>query len=143
MSRSGYVDDWDDNNSINLYRGTVTRALRGKRGQAFLLEMLLALDAMPVKELVAEAIVRDSEHVCAMGAVAVARRLDVSAIDMEDGGEVGAVFGIARAMACEIAYENDECGRPKETPAERWTRMRAWVASEIRTEAPPPAEAAP
>lgn len=131
MSRSGYVDDYDDVGSLNLYRGTVARAMRGKRGQAFLREMAAALDAMPVKELVAGEVVRDSEHVCAMGSVALARKLDVSTLDVEDGDKVGATFGIARALACEIAYENDECGSHKETPGERWTRMRAWVDAHL------------
>lgn len=131
MSRSGYSEDCEH---LALWRGTVTRAINGKRGQAFLREMAAALDAMPVKELVADVVVRDNEHVCAIGAVAVARKLDVSDLDIYDGEEVGKKFGIARHLACEIAYENDERGPYKgETPAERWTRMRAWVAANLRT----------
>ena len=142
MSRSGYSDDCDDVR-FNLYRANVDRAIAGKRGQAFLREMAAALDAMPVKELVAEEIVRDSEHVCAMGAVALARGLDVSAVDPEDPDTVAGKLGITRILACEIAYENDENaplyapGPPgpagewtrltPETPAQRWQRMRKWV----------------
>jgi hypothetical protein len=47
MSRSGYSDDhseWD----LIRWRGAVASAIRGKRGQAFLRELLVALDAMPV-----------------------------------------------------------------------------------------------
>lgn len=138
MSRSGYSDDCDN---LGLYRANVARTIRGKRGQAFLREMAAALDALPVKELVAEDIVRDSEHVCALGSVALARKLDVSTIDPEDPDTVSATFGITSILAREIAYENDECGPsayergadgdwkrpPPETPAERWTRMRKWV----------------
>ena len=138
MSRSGYVDDYDDAGLLNLYRGTVARAIRGRRGQAFLREMAAALDAMPVKELVADEVVRDSQHVCAMGAVALARGLDVSRLEVEDGDAVGNTFGIARALACEIAYENDECGDRfrdgklhAETPEERWQRMRKWVSEHL------------
>lgn len=139
MSRSGYTDDYDGG-ALNLWRANVDRAIAGKRGQAFLREMAVALDAMPVKELVADEVVRDSEHVCAMGAVALARGLDVSELDPDDSDTVAAKFGIARALACEIAYENDEHRRlyeraadgswkrpPDETPAERWQRMRKWV----------------
>jgi hypothetical protein len=129
------VDDYDDIGSLNLYRANVDRALGGKRGQAFLREMLAALDAMPVKELVADEIVRDETHVCAIGAVALARKLDVSRLDVTDQDEVAKVFGVARAMAAEIAYENDECGRGQETPEQRWVRMRQWVSEQI---APPP-----
>ena len=130
MSRSGYNDDYDDIGSLNLYRANVDRALSGKRGQAFLREMVAALDAMPVKELVADELVRDATHVCAIGAVAVARKVDVSGLDVTDQDAVAKAFGIARAMAAEIAYENDESGRA-ETPAQRWERMRAWARGQI------------
>ena len=100
MGRSGYVEDFDDEGgSINLYRGSVERSIRGKRGQAFLREMAAALDAMPVKELIGGELVRDAEHVCAIGSVAVARGLDVSELDEYDGETVGKTFGIAESMA--------------------------------------------
>lgn len=139
MSRSGYSDDCENTGALNLYRANVARAFGGKRGQAFLREMAAALDAMPVKELVADDIVRDGTHVCAIGSVALARKMNVSDLDVYDGDAVAKRFGIARAMACEIAYENDE-RRPydfdahryrEETPAERWQRMRKWVAEQI------------
>lgn len=132
MSRSGYSDEGDN---LGLWRHAVERALRGKRGQAFLREMAAALDAMPTKELVAEEVVRDSEHVCALGSVALARKLDVSNLDIYDGEDMGQAFGISRAMAQEIAYMNDEWVRPgRETNAERWTRMRKWVDENTRAE---------
>jgi hypothetical protein len=134
MSRSGYRDDYDYNGALNRWRANVNRSIGGKRGQSFLREMASALDAMPVKELVADEVVRDSEHVCAMGAVAVARGLDVSRLDVEDAEEVGKTFGIAGAMAREISFENDERAAwagHKETPAERWTRMRKWVSDNL------------
>ena len=135
MSRSGYTDDCEHTGALNLYRANVDRSILSKRGQAFLREMVAALDAMPVKELVAEEIVRDSEHVCAMGAVALARGLNVSELEVDDGEAVGRTFGISRVLACEIAYENDERGAwtgTKETPAERWTRMRKWASDQLR-----------
>jgi hypothetical protein len=139
MSRSGYSDDYDDMGAINLYRANVDRTMSGKRGQAFLREMAAALDALPVKKLIAGDIVQDDQHVCAIGSVALARKLDVSNLDVYDGDAVGDTFGITRMLACEIAYENDECGRMyvdgefrPETPAERWQRMRAWVAAHLR-----------
>ena len=140
MSRSGYSEDCEN---IGLWRGAVERAIRGKRGQAFLREMAAALDAMPVKELVADDVVRDSEHVCAMGAVVVARKLDVTEVDVYDADDTAELLGIAGALAKEVAYENDECGDRvetegppryvggivfrRETAAERWMRMRKWV----------------
>ena|SRR5258706_13078469 len=135
MSRSGYTDDCEN---MGLWRGAVERAIRGKRGQAFLREMAAALDAMPVKELIAGEVIRDNEHVCAIGSVALARKMDVSELEIYDGESVGQAFGVARALACEIAYENDERSNVYEngtsrveTPAERWLRMRKWVAASI------------
>jgi hypothetical protein len=97
MSRSGYTDDCEQN-LLNIYRANVDRAIAGKRGQAFLREMAAALDAMPVKELVAGEIVRDSEHVCALGSVALARGMDVSNLDPADPDTVANVFGITRML---------------------------------------------
>jgi hypothetical protein len=129
MSRHGYVDDYDKDGTGGLYRGAVVRAFRGKRGQDFLREMAAALDAMPVKELVAGEIVRDGAHVCAIGSVAVARGRDVAKLDVEDWEAVAKTFGIANSMVREITYENDD--GPRETDAERWTRMRKWVDRKI------------
>ncbi len=46
-------------------------------------------------------------------------------------------------QAVDQAYENDECGGGwvankyrEETPAERWTRMRKWVAEHLHAEVP-------
>jgi hypothetical protein len=135
MSRSGYNDDCDDDEKIGLYRQAVDRSIRGKRGQAFLREMAAAMDAMPAKELIAEQLVSDSGEVCAIGAVCQARGLDVSDVDYEENPEaVAEAVGIATALAAEIQYWNDEGSWKPETPAERWQRMRKWVAENIRGE---------
>jgi hypothetical protein len=134
VSRSGYTEDC---NHLELYRGAVLRAIRGKRGQRLLLEMGRALDAMPVKELVAETIVAEGQ-VCALGSVAVARGMDVAELDVHDGEAVGKAFGIAESLAREIAYENDEGSYRCETPAERWKRMRAWGNAHLLPVDPPP-----
>lgn len=131
MSRSGYSCDLGSR-ELNLWRATVERSIRGKRGQAFLREMVAALDAMPVKELVDGDIVRDEQHVCAIGSVALARKLNVKEIDPSDRDAVGQTFGIAPALAAEIAFENDDdFGYGDKTPADRWKRMRSWAASKL------------
>ena len=68
----------------------------------------------------------------------MARKMDVSSLEIYDGESVGEAFGIARALACEIAYENDEGGTMRETPTERWQRMRKWVTDHIRESAADP-----
>jgi hypothetical protein len=125
MSRSGYSDDCDN---LPLWRGAVRRAINGKRGQAFLREMLAALDAMPEKRLIDEDLIHDGA-VCAIGSVGAARGIDMSKIDAHDSEQVANAFGIAPAMAAEIEYQNDEMApywKGPETPEQRWQRMRQW-----------------
>lgn len=131
MSRSGYIDDGDDC-LFNLWRGTVANATYGKRGQKLLRDMLTALDAMPKKELIIGDLVRDDGSCCALGALAKARKMDVSKIDPDDVWHVAEEFGIARSLAAEIVYMNDEASFDIETPAKRFDRMRAWVSSQIK-----------
>jgi hypothetical protein len=135
MSRSGYCEDYGDDDQLAMgrYRASVSRALNGRRGQAFLREMVAALDAMPAHELAAEVLVKDGAA-CAIGAVALARGVDVSGLDPEDAEKVGKTFGIAETMVREIVFENDDdFGGGRETPAARWTRMRAWAVANLRS----------
>ena len=129
MSRSGYTDEPDSEWQL-MYRGRVASALRGKRGQAFLRELLAALDAMPEKALITDALVCE-RGVCAIGAVAQYRGIDVSGVDPEASDYVASLFDIAEAMACEIAYLNDEHWAP-ETPHQRWQRMRDWCLAHLK-----------
>lgn len=136
MSRSGYMDDWDGDDWVAaLCLGRVARAMKGKRGQAFLKEMLATLDAMPEKRLIANELETAEGAVCAIGSVGKARGVDMTKLDPEDPDGVAAAFGIAPSMAREIVYMNDEGGDYKETPEARFARIRGWVVSEIK--APP------
>lgn len=125
-----------------MWRGAVESAIRGKRGQAFLKEMLSALDAMPEKRLIANSLEQPQDGaVCALGAVGRARGLDMKPFVRDDdddydagpdGDDMASLFGIAAAMACEIMHVNDEDGRHKETPEQRFNRVRRWVERKIR-----------
>jgi len=130
MSRHGLIDAGDCEH-YNLYRGTVTRILRSKRGQAFLKELAAAMDAMPEKVLIASELINDEGDCCAIGVICKAHDIDVQKIDYEEPEQVGAAVGIARQMAAEIEFENDE-GVWQETPDQRWQRMRRWVAAHIK-----------
>ena len=125
MSRSGYSDDYDDNWGLIKWRGMVASATRGKRGQVLLRDLLAALDAMPVKALVAHELETEQGDVCALGAVGKARGVDLSALDPEEPEQVAGAFNIAPCLAQEIVYENDEGDSWKETPEHRWELMRA------------------
>lgn len=145
MSRSNYSDDigggWED----NLWRGAVRRALQGKRGQAFLREMLEALDALHDKALIEEELYSEGS-VCAIGSVGLKRGIEMTDLDPENYTAIAKRFGIAESMVREIEYENDEIGNhwhlssegkycwKNETPEERFIRVRAWVVSQIRVD---------
>lgn len=143
MSRSGYSDDLDQWDLIR-WRGAVTSAIRGKRGQAFLRELLAALDALPEKRLARDLFTRSDGCVCALGAVAKVRGIDTTPLEPgeDDYGEVdtesvGATFGIPRALAAEIMYLNDEgiWDSGPDTPEvqfRRWQYVRKWVVGNVR-----------
>jgi hypothetical protein len=128
MSRAGYSDDYDQWASIK-WRGQVASAIRGKRGQAFLMELLDALEAMPEKRLIADALRHDG-HVCAIGAVGARRGIDLEALDIHDYDRIAEVFGIAHQLVQEIEFENDEGGFV--SPEARWQHMHAWAMARLR-----------
>lgn len=147
MSRSGYSDGIE-NWSLIRWRGQVTSATRGKRGQALLKELLAALDAMPDKRIGSGALVDATTcSLCTLGVALQARGIDPESIDRMFDDEFGLAedpdsgigatraaalaLDIAEPLAKEIAFENDEGSWVTETPEARWHRMREWVASQI------------
>lgn len=141
MSRSGYSDDCSGFDLI-MYRGQVEKAIAGRDGQAFLIEMIESLDALEKKELVPNSFV-SHEGVCALGSVAVKRGLDTSKIDLDDdvAWEASRMFKISSKLAAEIMFLNDERGGGysyatnsyvQETPAQRWARIREWAVSNLK-----------
>lgn len=169
MSRSGYTDDCDDQWALIRWRGAVNSAIKGKRGQQALREILAALDALPEKRLASESLVTAEGECCTLGALGKARGIDLEPIDPEDRESVARAFGISEALAAEIMYENDEyidewewvkvdiCGpvRPhypdwgrqykdvrvpvRNAAERRWRHMRAWVEQHIATPTSGPA----
>jgi hypothetical protein len=131
MSRAGYDDGCEDWWQHIRWRGAVTSAFRGKRGQAFLRETLAALDALPHQRLIREELTDGMGEVCAIGAVGLARGVDMSEMDSYDHGSVAGAFGISSTMTREIFYENDEWR--SETPEQRFQRMRRWVSDQIKS----------
>lgn len=130
MSRSGYTDDCDSQWELIRWRGAVASALRGKRGQVFLREMLAALDALPEKKLIRNDLEREGA-VCAIGSVGKARGIDMSKIDPDDRETVAATFGLVGALAYEVMYVNDDDGPYNETPEARYARVRRWAESQL------------
>lgn len=131
MSRSGYSDDNDDPLVYGRWRAQVASSIRGKRGQAFLRELIEALDALPEKRLIANDLVEEGS-VCAIGSVGLRRGVDMSRVDPDDPYQVAAAFGITHQLAAEIEYENDEAPPYNETPERRWERMRGWAIANLK-----------
>ena len=117
MSRSGYTNDGDN---FAMWRGQVANAIRGKRGQALLLDMVKALDAMPQKQLFQGHLVASDGGVCALGAVGLARGVDMQQFERHidiDGyaddpqglaDDLGRTLNAAHQLIMEIQYLNDE-----------------------------------
>ena len=129
MGRSGYNDDietWD----LIRWRGQVASAMRGKRGQAFLLEMWKAMQALPEPKLI-EGELEAEGAVCALGSVGKARGIDMTGLDPEDYDRVAQIFDIPHQLAQEIMWMNDEAWyRP--TSEERFERMKKWIEENLR-----------
>lgn len=132
MSRSGYNEDCDNDWSLIRWRGQVASAIRGKRGQAFLRELVEALDAMPEKRLIKNEL-REPEtgEVCALGAIGAKRGIALEELDPEDYDTIAAKFGVAHQLVQEIEWVNDdECWA--RSPEDRWQQMRAWAIENLK-----------
>ncbi|MDE2469410.1 MAG: hypothetical protein KGL35_11855 [Bradyrhizobium sp.] len=154
MSRSGYDNDGDyEPWSHIMWRGQVASAIRGKRGQSFLRELVAALDAMPEKRLIAHNLIvspadtygpppewqfyrdikADSEcGVCAIGAVGVKRGVNLYSLDPDNYNSIADAFGIAPQLVQEIECINDDTWFGANTPEARWQRVRDWAAARIK-----------
>lgn len=130
MGRAGYSEDIDQWALIK-WRGQVASATRGARGQRLLRDLLTALDAMPERELIRSELVTEQGAVCTLGALGRAQGLDMRDVDPDEPEQVTALFDAAHQLIREIMFQNDEVWS-SETPADRWHRMRGWVADQIR-----------
>ncbi len=98
--------------------------LDGEREQRHLRELAAALDALPMKRL-ASGTWRTNGECCALGALILSR-------DPEPDSFYGAtLIHFGSEFAGEVVCENDKF-LATETPEDRFTRMRAWVASQIK-----------
>jgi len=135
VSRSGYSYDCDDEGyPLALWRGAVASSLRGRRGQAFLRELIAALDALPEKKLIRDEL-RTPAGVCALGAVGAARGLDLEALDPHDYDGLARTFGVAAPLVRELEHVNDERAE-RATDAARWELLRSWAQENLRPETP-------
>lgn len=137
MGRSGYNEDCIDNWALIKWRGQVASAIRGKRGQDFLRELIEALDSLPEKKLIADKLQDTTGRVCALGAVGLKRGVDMSELDVDDYDTLSGVFGVAHQMVQEIAFMNDECAFGAARDEFRWEQMRQWAINNLKVAEPP------
>jgi len=138
MPRSGYTEgDWGDN-SVYLWCGAVNSAINGKRGQAFLKDLLAALDSKPEKTLAAYALKTEDGNYCALGVIGALRGIDMPKVTDEYGEPdpestlyMAHELNIAPALAREIVYLNDEASYYSDTPEKRYQRVYQWVMGNI------------
>jgi hypothetical protein len=154
--RLNYADEEDRPGQFALWDANVRRSLKGKAGQKALRELRDALLALPEKRLIANLLTDDRGDVCAVGAYAKAKGLDISKFDREDeSDDVGVAAGMPRLVAWSVVAQNDihndvvwEVAYGPErryhgaykggvalirdmTPEERYERVLAWVRTQL------------
>ena len=153
MSRHGYTEaDEMDPLDLGRWRAQVASAIRGKRGQALLRDLIVGLEAMPQHERkLHELVIDDGENACALGVVARVRGLDLQDLNPErdeDFGEYDADgvdhywladqlsdrLDIATQLAQEVMWENDENSG---SPEYRWRCMYAWALENYKGQIDP------
>ena len=139
MSRFHDYDDCYDQSAQWAqirFQGALKKTISGSHGQAFLRELLTALDAMPEKQLIESELVTE-EGCCALGVVFKSRGLDSTGIDPDAHEFVAQRLGITETLATQLAYVNDEYGRWRDvSPSQRFDLVREWVVKHIAEEPP-------
>ncbi len=127
MSRISYSEDEDYPGQFDLWQANCRRSLRGKQGQEELKHLRDALLAMPDKRLILGALEDEEGGVCAIGAYAKHKGLDLSKFDPEeDTDEVGIAGGMPSLVAWKVVSVNDH-ELDHLTPEDRYKGVLAWV----------------
>ena len=161
MSRLS-INECDDQASFLracAWEANTNRHLAGKLGQKALRELEAALLALPEKALTANRFIRlhgpadDVGEVCALGALALKRRIDAGEsraeavkkiaedwkgdaqdeAESEGSGDEEAAYylNLKRVFAWAIIDQNEEAGPHDQTPEDRYRRVLAWVQKRI------------
>lgn len=134
MSRFSYTEDEDFPGQFYLWQGNCDRSMRSKKGQTELKVLREALLALPEKRLLLEALHDEKDGVCAIGAYAKHKGVDILQCDPEDAtDEVGIDAGMPKMVAWKVVEMNDLM-YDRETPEERYSKMLNWVESQLLPE---------
>jgi hypothetical protein len=141
MSRYSDCDDYDWEPWMEgQAAGALQSAIRGRRGQRLLRDLIAGLDALPVPELAAGAL-EDPETgcVCALGAVrlqrgpeAVPLRFDPTDEDV-DWRELAKPFNISETLANAVVSQNEYASErnDEQSRRRRWLSVRAWAVGHL------------
>ena len=145
MSRYCDSDDYDWEPWMEgQAAGAIRSAIRGRRGQRLLRDLIAGLNALPEPELAAGSL-EDPETgcVCALGAVrlqrgpeAVPLRFDPSDPDI-DWRELAEPFDISETLAHAVVAQNEYGSRrnDEQSRRRRWLSVRAWAVGNLITPA--------
>lgn len=132
MSRISYSEDEDYPGQFELWQANCRRSIKGKHGQEELRALRDALLALPDKCLIHEALTDDEGGVCAIGAYAKHKGLDLQKFDPEDEtDEVGIAAGMPALVAWKVVEMNDMEFHSRFSPEERYARMLEWVNKQL------------
>ena len=131
MSRISYSCDEDYPGQFDLWQANCARSLQGKNGQEELRALRTALLAMSDKRLIHGALKDADGEVCAIGAYARHRGLDLDKFDPEDAtDEVGIEAGMPSLVAWKVVEMND-MEFDHLTPERRYVKMLEWVEMQL------------
>ena len=132
--RLSYSEDEDFAGQFFLWQANCERSLRGRQGQVELKELRAALLALPQKRLILGLLEDEQGDLCAIGAYAKRKGLDLSKYDVDsDTPDVGIEGGMPRLVAWKVVEMND-IEFDHLTPEKRYEQMLAWVESKLNHE---------
>ena len=141
MSRYCDSDDYDYEPWMEgQAAGAMRSAIRGRRGQRLLRDLIAGLDALPVPELAAGAL-EDPETgcVCALGAVRLQRGAEAVPLrfDPDDPDinwrHLAEPFDISETLAHAVISENEYSSKhnDEQSRRRRWQSVRAWAVGHL------------
>jgi hypothetical protein len=134
MGRISCSDDEDYPGQFDLWQANCRRSLSGKCGQKELRVLRDALVALPDKRLIHGSLVNEDGEVCAIGAYARHKGLDLQKFDPEDKTDaVGIEAGMPSLVAWKVVEMND-IEWAHLSPEYRYAKMLKWVNAQLSVE---------
>ena len=141
MSRYCDSDDYDWEPWMEgQAAGAMRSAIRGRRGQQLLRDLITGLDALPVPELAAGAL-EDPETgcVCALGAVRLQRGAEAVPLSFDltdpdiDWRDLAEPFDISETLANAVISENEYGSKrnDEQSRRRRWQSVRSWAVGNL------------